>query len=91
MSDTPVADQARPTPPSSISVTATAETISVTATTENKGTEVNGTQPDKAWVAASLGLGIALSVVRYVQQRLKYTKLVYRTALVLAEFPLEST
>jgi TRAP-type C4-dicarboxylate transport system permease small subunit len=76
-------------PLSSISVTAVSGTMSVTATTEHKYSDTNATPPPRIWVAASLCFGIALSFVRFFQQRLRYTKVAYRTFLVIADAPSE--
>ncbi len=71
-----------------LSVTASSGGLSLTATSEKRPT------PDVMWTMirkhpagfkAVLFFGLALSLVRFVQQRLKYTKFVYRAYMVLTE------
>lgn len=45
--------------------------------------------PNKAWIATVLVFGIALCLIRFFQQRRKYTEFAYRAFLVLKEFPLQ--
>jgi hypothetical protein len=71
---------------SALSVTASSGGVSLTAKSENKSTaDVTWTIVRKhpAGFKAFLLFGLALSLVRFVQQRLKYSKFVYRAYIIL--------